>query len=99
MYTNIDSNHRIENVNKWLIEFEDELPAGFTTQQVIEALALILNNTTFEIGNSYFKQINSTSMGTPVACIYTTLYYAYHDQLLLLQKYPNTIFLQCYIND
>ena len=90
MYTNIDTDHLIDVLEKFLDLFKDELPDNYPTKLVIEAVSLVMRNNIFEFGDCIFKQLNvgSAIMGTPVAAVQTaTIYYAYHEITVLLPKY------------
>ena len=67
MYTNIDTDHLIDVLEKFLELFKDELPDGFPTKLVIEAVSLVMRNNLFEFGDCIFKQLVGSAMGTPVA--------------------------------
>ncbi|KAL7548610.1 hypothetical protein ACHAWF_011884 [Thalassiosira exigua] len=87
MYTNIETDHGLEMIEKFFELFEDQLPDGFPKELILLALRLIMKNNVFELGTSYFKQLNGTAMGTPPACMYATIYYAVHEILRLLKNY------------
>ena len=100
MYTHIDTRHGLEKVSDWIDDFPDELPSDFPVKAVKAALALVMKNNIFECGDSFFEQLLGCAMGTPVACIYATLYYAYHERTVLLPKYSdNLLFLRRFIDD
>ena len=87
MHTNIDTNHLIDVLEKFFELFKDELPDGFPTKLVIEAVSLVMRNNLFEFGDCIFKQLVGSAMGTPVAVQTATIYYAYHEITVLLPKY------------
>ena len=91
MYTNISTSHGITVINDWIDDYSDELPLDFPVAAVKDALKLVMNNNIFEFGDSFFEQISGCAMGTPVACIYATLYYAYHERTTLLVKYKDNL--------
>ena len=100
MYTNISPEHGIATIRKWFGDFENELPLGYPTELILEVLELIMKNNIFEFGDSFFLQLIGTAMGTPVACIYATIYYAYHERTYLLQKYARYLcLLRRFIDD
>ena len=87
MYTNIDTNHLIDVLGKFLELFKDELPDEYPTKLVIEAVSLVMRNNLFEFGDCIFKQLIGSAMGTPVAVQTATIYYAYHEITVLLPKF------------
>ena len=100
MYTNINTDHGIATIDDWLDDYSDELPDMFPVAAVKEALKMVLQNNVFEFGDSFFEQRSGCAMGTPVACIYATLYYAYHERQTLLPKYSNNLLMmKRYIDD
>ena len=56
-----------------------------------EALKLVIHNKIFEFGDCFFNQLSGCAMGTTAACVYTTIYYAYHERKTLLPKYKNNL--------
>ena len=87
MYTNIDTDHLIDVLEKFLDLFKDELPDNYPTKLVIEAVSLVMRNNIFEFGDCIFKQLIGSAMGTPVAVQTATIYYAYQEITVLLPKY------------
>ncbi|KAL7523079.1 hypothetical protein ACHAWF_000356, partial [Thalassiosira exigua] len=95
MCTNIETDHGLEMIEKFFELFKDQLPDGFPRQLILLALRLIMKNNVFELGTSYFKQLNGKAMDTPPACMYTAIHYAVHEILRLLKQYEK--FLLDYI--
>ncbi|KAL7460992.1 hypothetical protein ACHAXS_001428, partial [Conticribra weissflogii] len=99
-YTNIDSTHALQVLCNILQQNENQLPMNFPGNALMDALQIVTDNNVFEFGNEHFKQCMGTAMGTPVACIYATLYYRSHEGKLLLKKYEKAIlFLRRFIDD
>ena len=75
MYTNICTIHALNVITTWLEEMEsqEQLPHGFPTKDVIEAMGLVMNNNVFVFGDLYFLQLVGTAMGTSSACMWATL--------------------------
>ena len=49
-----------------------------------------------QIGDTWWLHNIGTSMGTPVACIYATLFFAYFERKIIQSKYK--FFLLFYVN-
>ena len=106
MYTNICTKHAKEKLNNWIQTLMDNdtifnnknIPFPLTA--VIEALDLIMNNETFDFGDTSWKQLTGVAMGTPAACQLATLYYGIHENETLLPKYnKNLLLFKRFIDD
>ena len=73
MYTNIDTDHAIDVIGKWLDSLEGRLPPHFPLETVKEAMKLVMRNNVFEYGDLYFLQLLGTAMGTSAACMWATI--------------------------
>jgi hypothetical protein len=93
MYTNVDTEHGIQTISNFLDDHKEELPHDFPIKAVKAALRLVMTNNVFEFGDSFFEQLCGCAMGTPVACIYATIYYAYHEKKRLLTRYSNNLLM------
>ena len=92
MYTNIDPLEGIETIRKYLKHFAP----GFTSNEcniILKLLKLVMENCVFKFGETFWLQLIGTAMGTPVACIYAILFFAYYERTILLRKYKNNILL------
>ena len=59
-----------------------------------------MENCVFKFGETFWLQLIGTAMGTPVACIYAILFFAYYERTILLQKYKrNLLFYVRQIDD
>ena len=100
MYTNINTDHGLKVMEQFLELFKEQLPDGFPLELVMMALRLVMKNNIFEFGEDLIKQLDGTAMGTPAACIYATLYYAFHEISKLLTKYAwHLLFYGRYLDD
>ena len=50
-------------------------------------MSLVMHSNLFEWGDCYFLQLLGTAMGTSAACMWATIYFAVHKNLVLLPKY------------
>ena len=89
MFNNIDPNHAIPVISRWMEKLNDEgkLPSGFMLEAVKEAMTLIMRNNFFEFGNLYFLQLVGTAMGTSSANDWATIYYGIHESTCLEPKW------------
>jgi len=83
MYSNINTKHGIHVMEQWLALHEHELPSGFPLQEVVDGIALVMQNNVFQFGDLFFRQKNGTAMGTSVAVAYATIYYSFHEETFL----------------
>jgi hypothetical protein len=77
MYTKIDTDHALEKIAFFLRNHA--LAKGLPTEAIIDGLELIMRWNIFMFGDTYWRQLTGTAMGTPPACAYATLYYAIHE--------------------
>jgi hypothetical protein len=100
MYSNIDTDHGISVIDTFLTTHEDQLPPGFPKRLLLASLAEIMRNNIFQFGNTYWRQIRGTAMGTSTAVNYAVLYVALLETQVLLKKYKqNLLFMKRFIDD
>ena len=92
MYTNIDPVEGIETMEKYLKYFATEILEK-ERNIILGLLRLVMSNCIFKFGNTFWHQLIGTAMGTPVACIYATLFFAYYERTILLRKYKKNLLL------
>jgi hypothetical protein len=97
MYTNIDTNHAMTVIPKFLAE-QPSYATLHERNAAIEGLDLIMKNNIFQFGDTYWKQLNGTAMGVSPSCVYATIYFAVHEQIIF-QKYNELYFYKRYIDD
>jgi len=90
MYTNINTPEGINAIQKFLIELAPHTEEHLT-ELIIKLLQIVMNNNIFQFGSSWWLQKMGTAMGTPCACIYATMFFAYFEQTILLRKYQNNL--------
>jgi hypothetical protein len=87
MYCNIDTDHALWVLRQWFRLHEHELPADLAPLDLImEGLELIMRNTTFTFGNTWWKQLCGTAMGTSPAPPYAIIYFSYHEETRILNN-------------
>ena len=99
MYTNIDPKEGIVTVVKYMKYFAPFINPE-DRQIIIKLLRLAMTNCIYKFGSTYWQQMIGTAMGTPVACIYAILFFAYFKRTILLRKYKKNLLLYvCQIDD
>ena len=82
LYSNIPHDLGIEAINFWIEQFPEDLDERFSKDFIIEALSFILENSTFQFNDEFFRQRKGTAMGTKVAPTYAALTIGYLEQKL-----------------
>ena len=92
MYTNINTAAAIDAIREWLTRFKAELPDDFPpTELFLSVLQIIMENSIFTFGDTYWRQGNGTAMGTSCACMYAMLFYGLHERCNLLPDTAPTV--------
>jgi hypothetical protein len=94
MYTNIDTKHGLQTIQKWFDLHGREILRkypSFPFELVMTLLRLVMTNNVFQFDNCWFHQQNGTAMGTSVACIYATIYYSHHEETHILSTYRSPL--------
>jgi hypothetical protein len=91
MYTNIDPEEGIETVRSYLSTYNKEIKEQVDVSYICDLLYLVMNNNIFKFGNTWWKQLVGTAMGTPCACIYATLFFGWFERQFILTKYKNNL--------
>ena len=81
MYNNIDIDHTITAIPKWLCDLDNNglLPDGF-----------IIRNNIFEFGDCYFLQLIGTAMSTSAAVMCrATIYFAVRKKHTILPNHSD----------
>jgi hypothetical protein len=100
MYTNIDTAHAMTTFHQWFDTFPDEIPQDFPQYFFLSVLEIVMKHNIFQFDDMFWLQLHSTAMGTSTACMYATLYYAYHERLTLLSTFSNKLLYFCrFIDD
>jgi hypothetical protein len=84
MYTNIDPDHCLDTLKKWLQLHKKDLPNDFPDDRLIlEVMETVMKESVFQFGDTFWRQISGVAMGTPAACAIATIYYSYHEETSL----------------
>ena len=78
MYTTVDEEHAIKEMEEFFEKYKDQLPADFPTKLILEELKLMISDNFFTFGNTYWFQLLGIAMGTS-SCMWATIYYAIHE--------------------
>ena len=98
MYTNIPTNTAIMLIAKRICKsVPEEHPKQ--NEALIAALKLVMLNNIFSFGDMTFKQLNGTTMGTPPAPPYATIYYGLHESKFLPNHQQHVIFYNRFIDN
>ena len=88
MYGNIDTQHGIQVTQRFMNRYGDRIKDfNIPTDFVIKCLNLIMKKNIFRFGDTYWKQINGTAMGTSCAVNYAFLYMGLLEMLELLDDF------------
>jgi hypothetical protein len=100
MYTNIDTVHALESIHTFLTETRPDIPAhhNIDVKTLVNILELIMTNTVFKFGDTFWIQESGTAMGSPAAPMYATLYFLIHE-ISMVTRYPSLILYGRYIDD
>jgi hypothetical protein len=74
MYSNIDTPHGLDVIAKWLRLYKADLPSNFPSDMLNAALSLVMSNNILQFGDTYWRQLRGTAMGTSTAVNYANLY-------------------------
>ena len=100
MYTNIETTHGIETIKQFITKHSQEIKNDIPTELLIKLLNLVMKNNVFRFGDLWFHQRCGTAMGTITAVKYATLYYALHEEELIIPKYQDQmLYFRRYIDD
>ena len=95
MYTNIPTHRALMFIGKYL---RRGLFPDIPVEALMEALKLVMCNNIFTFGDTTWKQLTGTAMGTPPAPPWATLYYALHEDTFV-PKYKNLFYYKRFIDD
>jgi hypothetical protein len=98
MYTNIPTERALNFIGKYLRKHQRRFPE-VPVRALMQGLRMIMTNNIFSFGDTYWKQISGTAMGTPPAPPYATLYYAILEDSLIDEFSPNLLFYRRFIDD
>jgi hypothetical protein len=56
MYYNIDTDHGVEVLTRWLTQYSHELPDSMPVEFILASLEEIMKNNVYQIGDTYWRQ-------------------------------------------
>ena len=100
MYTNIPTETALRKISRFLrnhqrVYNEPTMPYN----AIIEGLGLIMRRCAFSFGDTWWKQLSGTAMGTPPAPVYATIYFGLREQKFLGRYDRNLFFYRRFIDD
>ncbi len=100
MYTNIDSNTGIQAISDLITTHQSSIPPDFPTDFFLTTLKIVMDSNIFSFGDTFWRQLKGTAMGTPAAPLYSILSYGQHENTQILNRYqPNILYYKRYIDD
>ena len=76
MYTNIDPIEGISIISKYINLYQQEHPPNSPPKEfIIQLLDLVMKYNIFKFGNTWWRQLIGTAMGTPCACVYAMSFF------------------------
>ena len=100
MYTNINTQHGLITLEKFIRKHHYKIKQHFPIDLVILLLKIVMENNIFRFGDLWFKQLNGTAMGTIAAVKYATLYCALHKEEFIIPKYKDQLlYFKRFIDD
>ena len=102
MYTNIHLKHALPEMENFLLHTPRgrrivEL-TGIKPSALFMALEIVMENNIFQFGDSFWRQLTGTAMGTPPAPDWSTLYFCIWE-IVIIPKFPEILLYLRYIDD
>ena len=93
MYSNIDIDHSLEIMERWidLYTSEGKLPELTHKGTILAGLRLVMQWNLMKFGDSYFQQLIGTAMGTSCAVQFANLYFGWHEKEVILPTFKNAL--------
>ena len=101
MYINIGTEHALKVIGDFIRLYADEIDGLHLPQDFILAiLKIVMERNIFKFGDTFWKQINGTAMGTSCAVNYAFLYLALLEMVVLMQEFKTwMLFYGRFIDD
>lgn len=98
MYTNIRKTAALINISCFIHQHEHHF-SNIPPDVLAEAIAIVMQNNTFQFGYMFWHQKTSAAMGTSPACNYANLFFACHGDSIVPKFKDNLLIYKRYIND
>jgi hypothetical protein len=95
MYTNIDPDEGTDILSKYMRTYGKEAMDYIDEKLISKLLKLVMNNNVFKFGDTWWHQNIGMAMGTPCACIYETIFFAWFERQHIFTKYTENFILYC----
>jgi hypothetical protein len=96
MYTNIDTEHALNEITDFLRN--NPFPNEVNIPALIDGLRIVMRHNVFRFGDTFWIQQTGTAMGAPPAPMYATLYY-YLREARIIPTHNNIFYYGRYIDD
>ena len=96
IYSNISTSEGIKAITNSLFTFKKDIntvygvEATFDSDLIVDLLTLVMNYNVFKFGGTCWKQLTGAAIGTPCACVYTTLFFGYFEHTILCYQWNLT---------
>jgi hypothetical protein len=92
MYTNITTYHGVQAIQGIFNTYSDSIPHTFPKSFFLTTLEIIMDNNIFSFGDTFWRQLHGTTMGTPAAPLYSILSFGFHENTMILPNFANNLF-------
>ena len=99
MYTCIPTDHALHKITRFLRRHERHIKEELPYSAIIEGLGIIMRRCSFKFGDTFWRQLSGTAMGTPPAPPYATIYFGLHEQKFLQKHDRKLLFYRRFIDD
>jgi hypothetical protein len=92
MYTNITLEHGLQALWDIVESHSHSIPPTFPTAFFLSTLEIVMANNIFTLGDTFWHQLHGTTMGTPVAPLYSILSFGHHENMSILPNFSQNLF-------
>jgi hypothetical protein len=85
MYTNITLEYGLEALGNLI-------PPHLPSALFLTTLEIVMSNNIFTFGDTFWRQLHGTAMGTPAAPLYSILSFGHHENTAILPKFTRNLF-------